>query len=204
MTTPLTGEAAVARRSVLPRDLALVAVFAAFVAVLTAAPAVPVGAVGVPITLQTLAVSLTGLLLGAWRGFAALSVYVVVGLAGLPIFARFSGGLGALASPSAGYLLAFPLAALVVGALSTLVLRRSLRGRGLWLFGCSAAGLLLVSHPAGVVGMMLNGHLSLRAAVLTDLVYVPGDLLKAAVAAAIAVGVLKAFPSLAARRTADL
>ena len=115
------------RRASLPRDLALVAVFAALIAVLTMAPAIPVGPLGVPITLQTLGVALTALLLGARRGTLAVLIYVIVGLAGLPVFARFSGGLGVLAAPSAGYLLAFPITALVTGALATLVLRRAKR-----------------------------------------------------------------------------
>lgn len=192
------------RQSTLPRDLALVAVFAALIAALTLAPAIPVGPLGVPLTLQTLGVALTALLLGARRGGLAVLVYVVVGLAGLPVFARFSGGLGALASPSAGYLLAFPVAALVIGALSTLVLKRAQRGRGLWLFACALAGSILIIHPAGIAGMMINGHLSFQAAALADLAYWPGDLVKSALAAALAFGILKAFPALASRRTAEL
>ncbi|MEA5116442.1 MAG: biotin transporter BioY, partial [Propionicimonas sp.] len=63
-------------------DLALVAVFAALIAVFALTP-IPVGVIGVPITLQTLAVALAGLVLGGWRGFLATLLYVVVGLAGL-------------------------------------------------------------------------------------------------------------------------
>ena len=192
------------RRASLPRDLALVAVFAALIAVLTMAPAIPVGPLGVPITLQTLGVALTALLLGARRGTLAVLIYVIVGLAGLPVFARFSGGLGVLAAPSAGYLLAFPITALVTGALATLVLRRAKRARGLWLFGAALAGSFLVTHPAGILGMMINGHLSFQVAFGADLLYWPGDLVKSAVAAALAVGILKAFPALAQRRTEAL
>jgi len=200
----MTSTTAGARTTSVPRDLALVAVFAALIAALTMTPAVPVGAAGVPITLQTLGVALAGLILGAKRGFLAVALYVVVGLAGLPVFARFSGGLGALAAPSAGYLLAFPLAALVTGALATLALRRARRLRTLWLFLAAAVGLIVVTHPLGVAGMMINAHLPLRTAVIADLAYIPGDLLKSLIAALISVGVLKAFPALAARNTAAL
>lgn len=200
----MTASTPTAAGATLPRTLSLVAVFAALIAALTMAPAIPVGPLGVPITLQTLGVALTALVLGAKRGGLAVLLYVVLGLAGLPIFARFSGGLGALAAPSAGYLLAFPVAALVTGALATLVLRRSLRAKGLWLFGCALAGSFLVTHPAGILGMMINGHLSLQAAFLADLAYWPGDLVKSALAAALAVGILKAFPALAARNPSGL
>ena len=59
------------RRQSTVTDLALVAVFAGVISAATLAPAIPVGAVGVPITLQTLAVALTAMILGPWRGFAA-------------------------------------------------------------------------------------------------------------------------------------
>ncbi|MBX7558055.1 biotin transporter BioY, partial [Streptomyces sp. tea 10] len=54
-----------------------------------------------------------------------------------------------------------------------------------------------LSHVMGIVGMMLTAGLSLRAALLTDLAFVPGDLVKALVAALIAVAVHRAFPRMA-------
>ena len=106
------------RRQSTVTDLALVAVFAGVISAATLAPAIPVGAVGVPITLQTLAVALTAMILGPWRGFAATALYVIVGLAGLPVFAGGASGIGVLAKPSAGYLLAFPFAAALTGWLA--------------------------------------------------------------------------------------
>lgn len=182
------------------RDLALVSVFAALIAVLTLAPAVPVGALGVPITLQTMGVALTALILGSLRGGSATALYVAVGLAGVPIFAKFSGGLGSLAAPSAGYLLAFPIAALVTGALATLVLRKVVRRRFLWLFLAAMGGSVLVIHPLGILGMSLNAQIPLGKAFLLDMAYWPGDVVKNLLAAAIAVSVFKAFPAFARRR----
>lgn len=181
------------------RDLALVAVFAALIAVLTLIPAVPVGALGVPITLQTLGVALTALILGSMRGGSAAFLYVVVGLAGVPIFAKFSGGLGSLAAPSAGYLLSFPIAALVTGALATLVLRKVTKHRLLWLWLAAMGGSILVVHPMGILGMSLNAGIPLEKAFILDMAYWPGDLLKNFIAASIAVSVFKAFPHMARR-----
>lgn len=182
------------------RDLALVSVFAALIAVLTLVPAVPVGALGVPITLQTMGVALTALILGSLRGGSAVGLYLLVGLAGVPIFAKFSGGLGSLAAPSAGYLLAFPIAALVTGALATLVLRRVTRRRFVWLFLSAMGGSILVIHPLGILGMSLNAQIPLGQAFILDMAYWPGDVVKNLLAAAIAVSVFKAFPSFARRR----
>lgn len=183
-------------------DLGLIAVFAAFTAVCAVLPAIPVGPVAVPITLQTLAVYLTGLVLGGRRGFLAVLLYVVVGLVGLPVFAGFRGGPAVLAGPSAGYIIAFPLAALGAGLLAYAVLRRG-AGRRRVVLGLAAAALLggfVFTRLLGIPGMMLNGGLPLRDAFLADLVYWPGDLLKIALAAVIAAAVHRAFPRLAARR----
>ncbi|MDO4919707.1 biotin transporter BioY [Kocuria sp.] len=199
-----------AQRSVSSFDLANIAVFAALTCVLSLVPAIPVGPLGVPITLQTLAVFLTGMVLGGWRGFLALALYVVVGLLGVPVFAGFSGGPGVLAGPSAGYLLSFPFAAALVGWLAHRSVRVERvrrregstaaapdRSAGLTgkLFLAGLAGLLL-SHVVGTVGMVLFG-LGTKAAVLADLIYLPGDLLKVLVAALIAVAVHRAFPRMA-------
>ncbi|GAA3695433.1 biotin transporter BioY [Zhihengliuella alba] len=201
--SPADGAAVTAKRApATARDVAFIAVFAALLAVLALLPAIPVGPLGVPITLQTLGMALCGLILGAWRGAAAVLLYVVVGLAGLPVFAQFSGGLGVLAGPTAGYLLAFPLNALITGAVATRVLaRRPARGPRAFLLLVLAclAGSFLATHPLGIVGMSLNAQLPLAQAALYDLPYWPGDLVKCAIAAVVALTVFKAFPRLARR-----
>ncbi|MBD8043721.1 biotin transporter BioY [Arthrobacter sp. Sa2BUA2] len=182
-------------------DLSYIAVFAALTAAFSLLPGIPLAA-GVPITLQTLAVMLAGLILGPLRGAAAVGLYLVAGLAGLPVFSGFSGGLGVLAGPSAGYLLSFPLAALVVGLLSRAVLRRVRRARFAALFGAALATSFLVIHPLGIAGMMLNAKLPFAAAVAADMAFWPGDVIKNLAAAAVAVSVMAAFPRLVPNRPA--
>lgn len=182
-------------------DLALIAVFAALIAVFSLTP-IPAGVIGVPITLQTLAVALAGLVLGAWRGFLATLLYVLVGLAGLPVLAGGSAGIGVLAGPTAGYLLSFPLAAAVTGAIAGYGLQRGRKLRYLWLAGAALAGAVLVTTPLGILGIMVNAGLSLPAAAAAALVYVPGDIVKMLAAAGIAMAVHKAFPAILATRVA--
>ncbi len=71
----------------------------------------------VPITGQTFAVLLAGVLLGRWWGGASLAFYAGIGAVGLPWFAGWSGGFAAITGPSGGYIMGFVLAALFLGHL---------------------------------------------------------------------------------------
>jgi biotin transport system substrate-specific component len=69
----------------------------------------------VPITAQTLGVLLVGAALGAHRGVAAVAIFLMLGLVGVPVFANAAGGPAALVGPTGGYLVGFALAAWIVG-----------------------------------------------------------------------------------------
>lgn len=107
-----------------PRTWVLDIVLVAAGAALTAALAqVVIPMVPVPITGQTLAVLLVGATLGLARGAASLGLYLVLGLAGLPVYAPQDDGshltgLAALAAPSFGYIIGFVVAAAAIGWLS--------------------------------------------------------------------------------------
>ena len=189
-----------ARKQWTATDLGLIAVFAALVAASAFVPGVPVGALGVPITIQMLIIMLTGLVLGAGRGFAAVGLYVLLGLAGLPIFSGGRSGLGILAGPSAGYIIAFPLAAAATGWLAAVVIRKTVKYRALFFFAAAMVSSIVLVHGLGVLGMMVNGKLDFGKAFLADLVYYPGDIIKNVLAAIIAVSLHKAFPDLLVRR----
>jgi len=179
-------------------DIALIAVFAALIAALALTPAIPVGAIGVPLTLQTLGVLLAGLVLGPWRGFLSVVLYLLVGFAGLPVFAGGTGGLAVFAKPSIGFLLSFPFAAALAGALAAWFLRRGLRGQYLWLTVAGLAATFFVIYPLGILGMMAVAQIDLMTAIGYNLAFIPGDVVKAFAAAAIAIAVHKAFPALLA------
>lgn len=182
-------------------DIALIAVFAALLAALAITPPIPVGPAGVPITLQTFAVALCGLVLGPWRGAGAVLLYVVLGLLGLPIFSGMSGGIGVLAGPSAGYITSFTLYALVVGLVARWAIRR-FRGTKLWvaLFLGSLGSSLLLNHPLGILGMSINADLPLGVAAIADLAYWPGDIIKNILAVSVALLIHRAFPDVLRRR----
>lgn len=176
------------------------AVFTALLVAAAVVPGIPLGGVGVPITLQTLAVMLTGLVLGPVRGGLAVLLYLFLGFVGLPVFSRGQSGLQVLTGPTAGYLVSFVVAALVVGLAAQVVLRRA--RRALWvplLLVASFATTVVVVHALGIMGLMVNLRLPLSAAVGADLPFLPGDLVKDVVAVVAAVAVHRAFSDVLVR-----
>lgn len=138
----------------------------------------------VPVTLQTLAVLLTGAALGSRRGGLALLAYLAEGAAGLPVFSPIPpgpGGIAALLGFTGGYLWSFPIAAFVTGLLSERRLDRS--------FLTSALAMLpgtLIIYAIGVPWLAVVLHLDLLTALKLGMVpFIPGDLLKLIIAAAV-------------------
>lgn len=94
-------------------DLCYIGIFTAIIAVL-AQISIPMPA-GVPMTLQTFAIPLAGIILGAKRGTMAALIYILLGAFGVPVFAELKGGLSFIVGPTGGFLLSFPLMAFAAG-----------------------------------------------------------------------------------------
>jgi biotin transport system substrate-specific component len=172
------------------RDLAYVALFAAIVAVLGTLPAINVGPV--PITAQTLGVMLAGAVLGARRGSLAVLLFLVLVAVGLPLLAGGRGGLSVFVGPTAGYLFSWPVAAFVIGWLTERSWDRYnvLRGTAIHVVG----GIVVV-YAVGVPVLKAVAGLPWGEALTAGaLPFLPGDLFKAFVAAAVADVVRRSYP----------
>ena len=181
-------------------DIALIAAFAALVAVCALLPAIKVAG-PVPSTLQTFAVLLSGAVLGSRRGFLAVLLYVVAGAAGLPIFSGGAAGLAVLTGPTAGYLIGFPLAAALCGAIVERLPRRSVVSA----VAIFCAGLLssaLFIHTCGMAGLVLRADLTWGQAWDIDKIFWFGDVLKNIAMALVATAVHRAFPDMLGRPVA--
>ncbi len=140
----------------------------------------------VPLTLQPFAVLVLGLFLSPRLAAASLVAYLGEGALGLPVFApgpASAPGLAHLFGPTAGYLLAYPFAALLISFLY------GRGGRGFWaaLVSAAAGSLLILSMGALWLGMLTHAS---AGAVLAQAVapFLPGDALKVIAAAALAGG----------------
>ena len=161
-----------------------------FVTALTAAAAqisIPLPFTPVPFTLQPMVVLLGGAALGSRLGMSSQVLYLLLGVAGLPVFAAsplLPQGFGRLLGPTGGYLLSYPLAALAAGWLAERSFDRryltSLAAMAVGLtvvFSCGVAWLAWFAQPAAV---------GLSAALRTGLVpFLVADAIKVALAATV-------------------
>lgn len=182
------------------QTLVYVAAFAALIIVLGAV-SIPVGGAGVPIVLQNMGIALTAMLLGWRRGTLAVLLFLAVGLIGVPNLAGFRTTLSALPGTTVGYLVGYVVAALVIGLLT--VRRPNRPGPMIGLFIAAGLAGVVVQYLFGTAGLMIRAEMGFVEALLVNIPFIPGDIIKIVVAALIAAPVLRAFPDLrpTARRT---
>lgn len=141
-----------------------------------------------PIALQTLIVNLTGYVLNAKQAFMTMLVYLLVGLAGVPVFTGGSAGPGKLFGPTGGY---------IIGFLFTAVFLAYFRGekysfKRYALLGC-VIGIPLI-YVFGVVQLKLITGMGWDKAIMTGaLPFIPLDILKCLAAAVIAYPINRIF-----------
>jgi biotin transport system substrate-specific component len=189
------------RRRSTGTDLALIAGFAALIAACAILPSLKMAG-PVPITLQTFGVLLTGAVLGWRRGGLAVLLYLAVGAAGLPVFADGRSGFGVFAGPTVGYLVGFPLAAMLCGFIVERLPRRTIRSS---VPAVCAAGLFssaLCIHTLGMAGLVWRADLTWAQAFDVDKVFWIGDVIKNVAMALVATAVHRAFPDILDRPAA--
>lgn len=144
------------------QDVALAGGFSLLIG-LSAQVALPLPFTPVPLTMQTLAVLLTGMLLGKRLGALTLVAYLAEGLAGLPVFAPGVPGIARLLGPTGGYLIGFVFAAALVGALaqrgwdrrvSTTILAMALGNLVIYAFGVGWLSVFVAAADALALGMV--------------------------------------------------
>lgn len=131
-------------------DMAYIAAFTVLIAICSwiSIPAV------VPFTLQTFAVFLAVTVLGGKRGTMAVTLYVLLGAIGLPVFSEFTGGLGVILRNTGGYIIGFILSALVMWLTESLFMKRLPAKYTLVIQAVSMVFGLLACYAAGTAWFM--------------------------------------------------
>ncbi|CAN5752133.1 biotin transporter BioY [soil metagenome] len=160
------------------RAVSVVVAFS-LLAALAAQIVIPIGLV--PITGQTFAVLLTGALLGSRLGSMAMIVYLIEGASGLPFFYGGTSGISHLLGPTGGYLIAFPAAAFITGAFA----EHGWDKRFLTAAASMAIGSAVIMLSGWAWFALITNTPLLPALQLTVLEFIPGDVIKILLAAAV-------------------
>jgi biotin transport system substrate-specific component len=167
-----------AKKPGFPSSAALAALFAALCCA-GAYISIPLPIGPVPLAVTNLFAICSGLFLGPLWGFASCAAYVAIGALGFPVFSGGHGGLAYLAGPTAGYLLGYAVGAVAAGAIAK---KRSLASSAIG----SATGFLSIL-VLGAIGLKFLNSISWSKAFLVGILpFLPGDAVKAVLAAILA------------------
>jgi|SRR5215469_3844563 len=147
---------------------------------------IPLWFTPVPITLQTFGVMFLALTLGGWRAFSALTLYLLEGVSGLPVFSPHGpGGIAQLLGPTGGYLMSYPFAALAGGLIAEKLSQRSrLIAFSAGAVACS--GLIFASGALWLGALIHKSAATVFA--IAVLPFLPGEVLKGVAAIVAAIG----------------
>ena len=143
-------------------QMTLIAVMAAITCILGPL-SIPIPISPVPISLTNLAIYLTVCLLGWKFGTISYLIYLLIGIAGLPVFSGFSSGFAKLLGPTGGYLIGFAF--------------EKFSNHGMQIVGLAIG--TIVAYIFGTAWLAIEAHLTFYQALLAGVIpYIPGDLVK--------------------------
>lgn len=166
------------------KEMVYAALFAAVIAVLGLIPPIPLGFIPAPITAQTLGVMLAGGFLGKRVGVISLLLFLVLVALGLPLLSGGRGGVAVFAGPTVGYLISWPIAVFCIG----LLVEKLWSSLNVWkvvVVNVVFGALLVSCIGAPIMAMVTNTPV--WATLTGAVVYLPGDIIKAVIAALIVV-----------------
>lgn len=163
------------------KEMVLASLFTALITI-AGFIAIPLPFSPVPLTGQTFAIMLVGMLFSTKLVLMSTGTYVLLGAIGLPVFSGFRGGLSVLLGPSGGYIVGFIIGAVVISLL---------KGNGENLYRLLFAGFvggIIVIHTLGVPWLAMQLSMGIKeAALIGSIPYLIGDGIKLVLAAILAV-----------------
>lgn len=183
------------------KDLVLTALFTAIVIVLGLIPPVTLGFIPVPITAQSMGVMLAGCIIGAKRGALSYALLVVLIAIGLPVLAGGNGGLHVLMGVTGGYIFGWIIGSFITGLLAERLVRnsQSATAQMAGFFIASVVGGIVVVYACGMPWVSMVTGTPFNKVLIGSLAFIPGDLIKAAIATLAARAVMVGYPLLPKR-----
>lgn len=173
------------------KDLVIVGMFTALIAVLGLLPPISIPGIPVPFTFQNLGYILAGCLLGSRLGGLSVLIFTILVAIGLPVLSGGRGGFALFFGPTGGYILSFTLIAFLIG----LIVERMKSPKVWQVFIINALIGAFLCNLIGGIFMAFNLNQDIVTALKSVLVFIPGDCIKALIAAVLAVK-LRKIPSI--------
>lgn len=167
------------------KNLTQTAMVTALLIILGFFPGIPLGFIPVPIILQNMGIMLTGELLGRKYGTVAVGLFLLLVAFGLPFLSGGRGGAATFLGPTGGYLVAWLFAPALIGTLLDVTRARAAQGWWRELLVVWIAGIAFID-VFGALWLAMQSGISVSAALLSNLAFIPGDLLKATLTVVIA------------------
>jgi len=186
--------------SISSKDITYIALFTSLTTVFSIIPPIPMPVVPVPLTLQTLGLMLAGLVLGPRLALLSMALYLLIALVGFPVLPGARSGLAVFAGPTGGFLLGFLPGAFVTGwmAKRSAQLAQGARSGAQIFAGNLTAAILggaLTVYAVGVPWLAIISNIPMSEAVLAVAIFMPGDVIKALIAAFVATRVAQLMPT---------
>lgn len=161
----------ITKRTFTTVQMTLTAIMAAILCILGPL-SIPIPISPVPITLTNLAIFFVVCILGWKLGTISYLIYLIIGLAGLPVFSSFGSGFGKLLGPTGGYLISFAFLAVIAGLFFEKTSNKALLFLGL------ALG-TVVNYLFGTAWLAVQAQLTFSQALWAGVIpYIPGDVIK--------------------------
>lgn len=173
------------------KDIVYIALFAAIHAAMAMIPPVALPFIAVPVAVQSLGPMIAGSVLGAKRGALSTLLFLALVAMGLPLLTGGRGGFGVFLGPTAGYIISYPVAAFLIGLLAE---RLWVRLNLVWAFAINVCAGVIIVNLAGSLWFSQAAGVPLQNVLLGSLIFIPGDLMKAMIAAFVMVIVKKSYP----------
>ena len=173
------------------KDIVYISLFASLTAVMGVFPPIHIPIINIPITAQSLGPMMAGSILGWKKGSISLLLFIVLISMGLPVLSGGRGGIHLLLGPSGGFILAWPIVALLIGIFSEIFFKNI---NFIKFFLIISFGGIVVNYLIGGVWLYFMSNIQLKKLLTLCLVFVPGDIVKVLIASSVAVIIKKTHP----------
>ncbi len=176
------------------KDITEIALFTAITISFGLFPPIIIPIIGIPITLQSLGPMLAGSIIGAKKGCLAILLFILLIAVGFPVLSGGRGGIVIFMGPTAGCIFMWPLSAFIIGYMLTRIKFKIQSSKILYyisIFSIIAFGGIVIVYLGGILWLCWLTKMTVAKASLGFMLFLPGDILKAAVSTKIFVVIKK-------------